>query len=451
MRTSDDAFHVPSFINAKPLGTSQYVITLLCGLVMFLDGFDTQSISYMAPLIAKEWNLSRELLGPIFSSALTGLMVGYLVLSPLSDRFGHRRMILVSTVAFGVATLITAFVHSVTELIVLRFVTGLFLGAAIPSTVALTGEYSPRRFRATFVLAIYCGFSLGFVAAGALAAWMLPLYGWRSLLWVGAIAPLTLSIFLFLFLHESLDFLVRTNAESHRIWRILRRVDPALPEAAPRSFTTEEKEVGSAVASLFTSGRTVGTVVLWIVFFLNLGEFYALQSWLPTILTNLHYPLTSVALATTLTTVGGIVIAVVIGPAMDMLGPYRSLAVLYLLGVVFVALMGVALSYPEWMLMCATFFAGCCVSGGQKSVIALSAVFYPAPIRSTGVGWALGIGRLGGIGGPLLFGLLLSHTSASSIFYAAAVPMLVAALLIGFLGVYYRTPMPRHEAAVAAQ
>jgi AAHS family 4-hydroxybenzoate transporter-like MFS transporter len=448
MSLHDDNFHVPAFINEKPIGASQYIITLLCGLVMFLDGFDTQSISYMAPLIAKEWGLSREVLGPIFSSALTGLMVGYLVLSPLSDRFGHRRMILISTIAFGVATLITAFTSNVTELIVLRFVTGLFLGSAIPSAVALTGEYSPKRFRATFVLAIYCGFSLGFVAAGALAASLLPLYGWRSLLWVGAIAPLVLSIFLFFFLHESLDFLVRTKAD-HRIWHILRRVDPALPEAAPRSFTTEEKEVGSAVASLFTSGRAVGTIVLWIVFFLNLAEFYALQSWLPTILTNLKYPLTSVALATTLTTVGGILIAVVIGPAMDMLGPYRSLAVLYLLGVVFVALMGAALSYPEWVLMFATFFAGCCVSGGQKSVIALAAVFYPAPIRSTGVGWALGIGRLGGIGGPLLFGLLLNYVTPTSILYAAAVPMLIAAILIAFLGVRYGTRVVAPEPALA--
>jgi AAHS family 4-hydroxybenzoate transporter-like MFS transporter len=440
MSLQQDSFHVPAFINEKPIGASQYLITLLCGLVMFLDGFDTQSISYMAPLIAKEWGLSREVLGPIFSSALTGLMAGYLFLSPLSDRFGHRRMMLVSTVAFGLTTMITAFATNVTELIALRFITGLFLGSAIPSAVALTGEYSPKRFRATFVLAIYCGFSLGFVAAGALAAWMLPLYGWRSLLWVGAIAPLVLSVFLFLFLHESLDFLVRTKAEGHRIWRILRRVDPALPEAAPNSFTTEEKEVGSAVGSLFTSGRALGTIVLWIIFFLNLAEFYALQSWLPTILTNLHYPLTSVALATTLTTVGGIVIAVVIGPAMDKLGPYRSLAVLYLLGVVFVALMGVALSQPEWVLMMATFFAGCCVSGGQKSVIALSAVFYPAPIRSTGVGWALGIGRVGGIGGPLLIGLLLGwHLSPASLFYAASIPMLLASLLVALLGWRYGT------------
>jgi AAHS family 4-hydroxybenzoate transporter-like MFS transporter len=450
MALQEDTFDVPAFINEKPIGASQYLITLLCGLVMFLDGFDTQSISYMAPLIAKEWGLPREVLGPIFSSALTGLMAGYLLLSPLSDRFGHRRMMLVSTIAFGIATLITAFTSNVTELIALRFVTGLFLGSAIPSAVALTGEYSPKRLRATFVLAIYCGFSLGFVAAGGLAAWMLPLYGWRSLLWVGAIAPLVLSFFLFLFLHESLDFLVRTKAEGHRIWHILRRVDPALPEAAPRSFTTEEKEAKGAVGSLFSSGRTLGTVVLWVIFFLNLAEFYALQSWLPTILTSLNYPLPSVALATTLTTVGGIVIAVVIGPAMDKLGPFRSLAVLYFFGVLFVALMGLALSRPEWVLMTATFFAGCCVSGGQKSVIALAAVFYPAPIRSTGVGWALGIGRIGGIGGPLLVGLLLGwHLSPASIFYAASIPMLVAGLLVALLGWRYGTRAPAAEPALA--
>ena len=170
MSIAKAAFDVPTFINSRRVGAVQWVVIVLCALVMFLDGFDTQAISYMAPLIAKEWGLPRELLGPIFSSALTGLMVGYLLLSPLSDRFGHRRLILISTIAFGLLTLVTVFVSSVTELMILRFITGVALGAAIPSTVALTTEYSPKRLRATFVLVIYCGFSLGFVAAGALAA-----------------------------------------------------------------------------------------------------------------------------------------------------------------------------------------------------------------------------------------------------------------------------------------
>src|SRR6202790_2180117 len=435
MSIAKAAFDVPTFINSRRVGAVQWVVIVLCALVMFLDGFDTQAISYMAPLIAKEWGLPRELLGPIFSSALTGLMVGYLLLSPLSDRFGHRRLILISTIAFGLLTLVTVFVSSVTELMILRFITGVALGAAIPSTVALTTEYSPKRLRATFVLVIYCGFSLGFVAAGALAAWSIPLYGWRSLLWIGSFAPVLLAIFVFLFLPESLDFLVRTKADPRSIWRVVRRVDQNLPHDCPDRFTTEIEEKRSAVGSLFQSGRTFGTIVLWLVFGLNLAEFYALQSWLPTILTNLKYDLNTVALATSLTTIGGIVAAFAIGPAMDRLGPYASLAAVYFAGVVFVALLGVAISAPAWVLLVGEFCAGFCVTGGKKRITALSAIFYPAPIRSTGVGWALGVGRLGGIGGPLLVGVLLGyHLQPASLFYAAAVPMLLAGVLVATLG-----------------
>jgi AAHS family 4-hydroxybenzoate transporter-like MFS transporter len=439
--TTQDVFDVPAFINSRHVGFVQYRITILCGLVMLLDGFDTQAISYMAPLIAKEWGLSREVLGPIFSSGLTGLMVGYLVLSPLSDRFGHRRLIIISTVTFALLTLITVLATSVTGLIALRFVTGIALGAAIPSAVTLTTVYSPKRLRATFVLAIYCGFSLGFVAAGGLAAWIIPLHGWRSLLWIGAIAPLTLAVLVFIFLPESLDFLVRTNAKPESIWRVVRSVDSTLPNQGPRVFATEVEEKRSAIGSLFQSDRTLGTLVLWLVFGLNLAEFYALQSWLPTILTNLGDSLNTVALATSLTEIGGIVAAFVIGPAMDRLGPYGSLATVYFAGVAFVALLGLAVSAPSWVLLIAAFCAGFCISGGQKSVIALAAIFYPAPIRSTGVGWALGIGRLGGIGGPLLIGVLLAYQlSVASLFYAAAVPMLLAGLLVMLLAVKYKTP-----------
>ena len=437
---TEDAFDIPAFINSRPIGAVQYGIVVLCALVMFLDGLDTQAISYMAPMIAKEWGLSRELLGPIFSSALAGLMLGYLLLSPMSDQFGHRRLILFSTVAFGLLTLLTLLATNVTELMILRFLTGIALGAAIPSAVALTTEYSPKRLRATFVLAIYCGFSLGFVAAGGLAASMIPLYGWRSMLWIGALTPLTLAVFVYVFLPESLDFLVRTNAKSQSIWAIVERLDRALPNQGPRQFVTEVQAKRSAVGSLFQSGRTLGTLVLWLVFGLNLAEFYALQSWLPTILAGHGFSPNAVALATSMTTIGGIVAAFAIGPAMDKLGPYRSLAVVYFAGVAFVALMGPAISAAPWVLMVAAFCAGFCISGGQKSVIALAAIFYPAPIRSTGVGWALGIGRLGGIGGPLLIGLLLSYQlGAASLFYAAALPMALAGISVSLLGVRYKT------------
>jgi MFS transporter, AAHS family, 4-hydroxybenzoate transporter len=303
--------------------------------------------------------------------------------------------------------------------------------------VALTSEYAPKRYRASFVLAIYCGFSLGFVAAGAATASLLPHYGWRSLFWLGAVAPLLLSVLLYLWLPESLDFLVRRGTDQQKILDTLARIAPELAtdQLYSCTFTTDAVTEGSPINSLFASGRATGTVLLWAVFFLNLATFYGLQSWLPTMLMRLKYPLGIVALATSLSTVGGIAVAVVIGPAMDRIGPYRSLATLYLLGVVFVPLLGVALLRAEWVLLLATFFAGVCVSGGQKSVIALATLFYPSTIRSTGMGWALGIGRLGGIGGPLLFGLLFSlHLTPSEVLHASAIPMLICGCVIAYLG-----------------
>jgi MFS transporter, AAHS family, 4-hydroxybenzoate transporter len=432
--------HVPDIINNDRISAFQYLIVLLCGFVMFIDGFDTQAISYMAPLIAREWGLSRQLLGPIFSSALVGLMIGYLVLSPLSDRFGHRRLLITSTIVFALFTAMTIIVTNVTELIALRLLTGMGLGAAIPSAVALTSEYTPKRLRASFILAIYCGFSLGFVASGIAAAWLLPTFGWRSLLWVGAAVPVALSILLILLLPESLDRLVRSGADVRQVWTILCSVDPRLAgKPAPDGFTIDREERFSALASIFHAGRAAGTLLLWFVFVLNLGEFYALQSWLPTILTNEHYALSTVATATSLTTAGGIIAAFVIGPAMDFVGAYGSLTCLYLAGVVFVALIGMALDHSEWTLLTAAFLAGFCVSGGQKSVIALAALFYPLSVRSTGVGWALGVGRIGGIGGPLLIGTLLGWNFAlRSIFFAAAIPMLLAAVAVATMGLIYR-------------
>jgi AAHS family 4-hydroxybenzoate transporter-like MFS transporter len=439
---SEIAFDVPSFINSRRTGITQYAIVGLCGLVMFLDGFDTQAISYMAPSIAKEWGLSRELLGPIFSSALTGLMVGYLLVSPLSDRFGHRKLVIISTFAFALLTFATMFATNVTELIGLRFVTGIALGSVIPSAIALTTEFSPARLRATFVLAIYSGFSLGFVAAGAVAAWAIPEYGWRSMLWIGAAAPMVVAILALMFLPESMDFLIRTKAQPETVWRVMRRVDGALPMQGPTQFVTEVAERRSAVGSLFSSGRAAGTLVIWVVFMLNLAEFYALQSWLPSMLTNVGHSLNTVALATTMTTVGGIVAAFAVGPAMDRIGPYGSLATVYLAGVLFVLLFGYSINGSTWVLVVTAFCAGFCISGGQKSVIALAAIYYPTSIRSTGVGWALGIGRLGGIGGPLLIGALLAHhMSPQHILYVAAIPMLLAGLLILLLGRWYGAEM----------
>lgn len=428
---------VNSLIDEAKVSWAQVQVIILCSLVMFLDGLDTQTISYVAPVISKEMSIPTALLGPIFSAALAGLMVGYLLLAPLSEKWGHRPVLLTATAGFGLLTIGTAFATNITEIAVLRFFTGIALGAAVPSTIAMTTEYTPRRLRASFVLLIYCGFSLGFVAAGALAAALIPSFGWRSLLWVCGLAPLLVSAAGFLLLPESLDFLVRTGKPDQTAKSILAKMRIGA-DRIPTVLTVEEKQPGSSIASLFKDGHALGTIGLWLVFILNLGLFYALQSWLPTILTRGGFSLPVVATTTSLTTIGGIVVALVMGPAMDRIGPYVSLAALYFLGVISVALLGNAIGGSIWALYVISFLAGVSVSGGQKSVIALSAVFYPAPIRSTGVGWALGIGRLGGIGGPILLGWLVNSGQTNAhMFYLCATLMLLCGLLIAALGKSY--------------
>lgn len=427
---------LPGFIDERRSGRFQLGIVLLCGLVMFLDGFDTQAINYMAPAITKDWGLTKADMGPIFSAALVGLMIGYLVIAPLSDKFGHKRLVVAGTLLFALSTLASVWVQNPEQLLTLRFVTGIGLGATTPSTIALTAEYSPKRLRASFVLAIYVGFSIGFVAANYAADWLIPTHGWRSVFVAGAVLPLVLALALLVWLPESLSFLIRRGRQP-AAYAVFRKIDPSLPALTDPRIEAENSARGERVKlrQLVSRGQLLGTVLLWMVFALNLAMFYGLQSWLPTILADHGYSSGTLATASSMTTIGGIAVAFVIGPAMDRLGAFGSLATLYFAGGAFLALMTVALGAPVWLLLIAIFLIGCGVSGGQKSVIALASVFYPVEVRSTGVGWALGIGRVGGILGPLIIGAALSGGwSAQLVFLALVVPSVVCGALVLYLG-----------------
>ena len=453
--TSNGGELVAAFVDPRPITRYQYKVIALCGLLMFLDGFDTQIISYAAPFIAKEWGLTRQVLGSVFSSALVGLMVGYLVISPLADRFGHRPVIILGALGIGVFTLITGFVASVDALLASRFLTGLALGSVIPSAIALTGEYTPKRLRASFVLAIYVGFSLGFVAAGVSAAWLIPVSGWRALFWVGAAGPLVLAPLLFASLPESIALMIRRGVGAERVLAVFRRMDPnvsadAIPArhdaglvtaagAAPAA-TLSPRASSAPLAAIFSGKLLVGTLLLWIVFAVNLGEFYALQNWLPTILQSHGHALDVMVTVTTLTTIGGIIAAFIVGPAMDRLSAYGAVGVLYILGCVFLVALGFTMQASLTALFVTSFCVGLCVSGGQKSVIALATIFYPSASRAAGLGWALGIGRIGGIAGPWLLGAMIGPTvSPVVLFSAMAVPMLVIGILVLVMGRMYGT------------
>jgi AAHS family 4-hydroxybenzoate transporter-like MFS transporter len=428
MAISQAPVDVVEFIDAQPVGGFQLKLLLTCAAVLFLDGFDTQAIGFVAPSLAKEWGLTKAALGPVFSAGLFGLMIGALIFGPLADRIGRRKIIIFSTLAFGIGTLATAFVQDVNALLAIRFLTGLGLGGAMPNAIAMTSEFNPRRRRATMVMIMFCGFSVGAALGGFLAAALIPHFGWRSVFVVGGLAPLLLVPVLALRLPESVRFLALTGRANERVAQLLRLINPKVAFAPETQFVVHEPALaGIPVLHLFAAGRTLVTLLLWVVFFMSLLDLYFLSNWLPTVLNDLGASVSEAAVIGSTLQVGGVVGAFALGSIIDRFS-FRALALVYLIAVFAVGAIG-QLGHSVVLVSLAIFVAGFCVVGGQIAANALAAAFYPTSVRSTGVGWALGVGRVGSIVGPLVGGVLLSlKWSTASVFICAAAAALCAAL-----------------------
>jgi MFS transporter, AAHS family, 4-hydroxybenzoate transporter len=427
-RSGASPVDVAEFIDGQPIGGFQIRLLLACAAVLFLDGFDTQAIGYVAPALAKEWSLTKGALGPVFSAGLFGLMIGALVFGPLADRIGRKKIIIFSTLAFGIGALVTAFVQDVNMLLAIRFLTGLGLGGAMPNAVAMTSEFNPRRRRATMVMIMFCGFSVGAALGGILAAAMIPQFGWRSVFIVGGVAPLLLVPILALKLPESVRFLALTGRANERVAQLLGFISPKTAFAPATQFVVNEPELtGVPVLHLFREGRTLVTLLLWVIFFMSLLDIYFLANWLPTVLNDLGASVSSAVLIGSMLQVGGVVGTFALGSVIDRFS-FRALALVYFIAVFAVGAIG-QLGHSVVFVTVAIFVAGFCVIGGQIAANALAAAFYPTSVRATGVGWALGIGRVGSIIGPLVGGMLLTaEWSTASVFMAAAAAALCAAL-----------------------
>jgi len=427
------AIDLVDFIDRQPVGGFQIKLLLICAAVLFLDGFDTQAIGYVAPALAKEWHLGKGALGPVFSAGLFGLMIGALVFGPLADRIGRKRIIIFSTVAFGIGAFVTALAQDITTLLIIRFLTGLGLGGAMPNAIAMTSEYNPQRRRATMVMIMFCGFSVGAALGGLLAADLIPRFGWRSVFIVGGIAPLLLVPLLAWRLPESVRFLAASGRAPGRVAELLRQISPSTVFAPNARFVVHETHLaGIPVVHLFREGRAAVTLLLWVVFFMSLLDLYFLANWLPTVLNDLGASVSLAVVIGSLLQVGGVVGTFALGSVIDRFS-FRALALVYFGAVFAVGAIG-QLGHSAVLVSIAIFAAGFCVVGGQIAANALTAGFYPTSVRATGVGWALGIGRIGSIVGPLVGGVLLAEKwSASAVFIAAAAAALCAAVAALFL------------------
>jgi AAHS family 4-hydroxybenzoate transporter-like MFS transporter len=424
------AFDVRQFIDEQPVGRYQLMVATMCSLIVFVDGFDAQAMGYVAPALSAAMQIPRSVLGPVISSGLVGMMIGAMVSGPLADHWGRRPVLIGCVLIFGIGSLLTATAQSIEVLAGFRFLTGLGMGGAMPNAIALTSEYMPHRRRGTAVTTMICGFSLGAAIGGFVAASIIPRFGWPAVFVVGGVAPLLIAAAAFVWLPDSIRFLLVKGGSEDRAREYLARIAPgaALPQALSAGHDERAPNGAFAVAQLFAHRRAAGTLLIWTVYFMNLLNLYFLNSWLPTIISDTDVPVATAIRLTALFQVGGIGGALVLGAILDRVFSFWILAACYLWAAVCVFFIGASGTSPLWLGLTIAS-AGLGIIGGQNACHALTAGFYPTTIRSTGVGWALGIGRIGSIVGPVLGGLLLARgTPVGRVFWAAAVPALIATL-----------------------
>ena len=424
-----EALDLPSWIEQQKVSRIQILVMALMTLTTAVDGFDAQMIGYVAPAVIRQFKVAPPEFTPVFAIGLAGLLVGCLIVAPLGDWIGRRRILLGSCIFFGVTSVLTAWAGSLQALMILRFLTGLGLGGSMPNAIAMTAEYFPSRNRAFTTMAMFCGFPLGATLGGFLAAGLIAQFGWPSVFVAGGVLPLILALFVAVLLPESFRYLVLKKNSAAQIRRLLLRINPAavFPEAT--TFVVhEEQAAGITVKHLFREGRALGTMLLWVIFFCSLLDIFFLSSWLPTVLHDAGLSISASVVETALFQGGGVVAGLTLGLVIDRAGFLKVLAPVYIgagLAIAAIGFVGTSLG----AIMLVSFLSGAFVIGGQNSMNVLAAVFYPTYIRSTGVGWALGIGRLGSIVGPIVGGVLLQmQWDRTSLFVVAAVPAFVAAV-----------------------
>jgi AAHS family 4-hydroxybenzoate transporter-like MFS transporter len=419
---------VTALIDGRPIGAYQVGILLLLACAIVMDGFDVQAMGFVAPAIVDDWKIEVASLGPIFSASLVGMLIGSIVLGSVADRVGRRPVLIGATIFFGCCMLATAAVNSVPQLMAARFVTGLGLGGVLGNAVALATEFSPRRRRATILMALSCGFTGGAITGGLASAALIPVTGWQSVFVVGGVIPLLVGLLMLRFLPESLQFaLVRGRGEA-----VLARVAPGLAPGDLRAPASDAK--GGSVAGLFRHGRGLSTLILWTISFANLLNLFFLANWLPMLAVRMgftaHVP---VLLGTTLQ-LGGVIGALAMGPLMDRYGFRWVMTVGFAMACAAIALIGQA-GMPLAPLVALVLTAGFGVVGAQPAINAVAASLYPMELRATGIGWSLGVGRAGAIVGPLVAAELIAfHWSNQQLFLAAAAPAALSCLLVCLLG-----------------
>lgn len=413
-------------IDKARFGSFQWTVVVLCALLLIADGYDVFIAGTVLPTLIKEWGLSKPQAGALQAWALFGMMFGALIFGPLADKIGRKKGIAISFVLFTVSTLLTGFAASPGEFTVYRFFAGLGCGGLMPNVVALMNEYAPKRLRSTMVALMFSGYSVGGMVAASLGIWMIPQYGWQPMFFVAAVPLLILPLILWK-LPESLGFLLRQGRQDEAR-RIYARIETGEGLTSDDTLVfTETKGAAASVAELFRHQRATRTVLLWAAFFCCLLLVYLLSSWLPKVMQEAGYAEKASLMTLFSLNFGGMAGAIAGGWLGDRFGLPKVVIGYFATATLSIAHVGFGL--PVTLLFLVVFIAGATTIGTQILLYASVAQLYNLSVRSTGLGWASGVGRIGAIVGPTLGGMLLAkELPLQQNFLIFAVPAAISTL-----------------------
>jgi benzoate transport len=425
---------VAEVIDNGRVSTQQVLVIVLCMFFNMLDGFDITAMAIIASDVSNELQLSADRLGWIFSFALAGMMAGAMLLAPVSDIIGRRKLIIMSVAIVGVSILLTANANSLAEFVVLRFISGVGAGAMLASQATLSAEYSPEKYRAFSVAAVTSGYALGAMMTSVIAAFIMPEYGWRGMFWFGGGLTLSMVIVAWLFIPESLKYLFerRPSNALERVNKILRKLRKDVLSELPDVTAGGDRNRASFLATLLKllkKEHRVVTLTLWSTFFLCFATLYFLLSWIPKLMDDAGFEVAVGRQAFFLFNFGGVLGIYVLGILSTRFKLTNIIFALLFLSAI--AMVVFAAAPTERVLMLSLIFAiGLLQQGGFTGLYSAAAKAYPTEIRTTGIGWSIGLGRLGAVLGPAAAGYsIAAGLDMSANFYIFAVPMAIGGLV----------------------
>jgi AAHS family 4-hydroxybenzoate transporter-like MFS transporter len=426
--TSDNLSH--DVIDRGPVSAQQLLVVGLCMFFNMLDGFDITAMAVVAGSVSNDLNLSADRLGWIFSFALAGMMGGAMFLAPVSDIIGRRKLIILAMALIGVSIVLTASASTLTEFVILRFISGLGAGAMLASQAALAAEYSPDKYKAFSVAAVTSGYPLGAMMTSVIAGYIMPDYGWRGMFWFGGLITLAMVLVAWLMIPESLKYLFERRPENalERINKILKKLKKEPLDGMPEVIVSTEKVttgVFSGMRRLLAKEHRKTTLTLWTAFLLCFSTLYFLMSWIPKLMEDSGFDVAAGRYAFFLFNLGGVIGIYLMG-WMSTRWKLTDL-IYYLSGASAVAMIVFALVPNNLnLLLSLTLLIGILQQGGFTGLYGAAAKAYPTKIRSTGIGWSIGLGRFGAVLGPLVAGYLIAGgLSMSANYFIFAIPMAI--------------------------